>query len=144
MDNLLTLSFHWELIWLWKDGVREFLSRHHWAERLQGAVPSSSSVSDIDTSVAVVRVVLPRTSSCVHSNVGLLSAFPAVYPRLQLQWANTSACLTVMLSASTWTTRCAATIWRRPPGWVHVARGQLAPVHNHTVAVTFRSATHLD
>lgn len=39
---------------------------------------------------------------------------------LQPQWANTLACRTAMLSASTWTTRSVATIWRRPPGWVRM------------------------
>lgn len=39
---------------------------------------------------------------------------------LQPQWANTLACRTAMLSASTWTTRSVATIWRRPPGWVRL------------------------
>ena len=55
-------------------------------------------------------VVLPCTSSCVCTSV----------LQLPLQWANTSACRTAMWSASTWTTRSAATIWRRPAGWVCV------------------------
>lgn len=64
----------------------------------------------------------PAVLSCRAQVHVCTVTLPPQSPQLQLQCANTSACQTVMLSASTWTTRCAATAWRRPPGWVCAAR----------------------